>query len=97
MPSSSGITPRGPLVSSSLSPKGLHALLKQRLQTALMAGPPGAWKVLVVDDYSRELLESVYKLFDVLHMNITCEFLASQAAHGERQVKETEYGRTDGG
>jgi hypothetical protein len=27
--------------------------------------------VLVVDDHSKALLESVYKLFDILHMNIT--------------------------
>jgi hypothetical protein len=27
-----------------------------------------------VDEYSRRLLEAVYKVFDVLHMNITGEF-----------------------
>ncbi|KAJ9097825.1 hypothetical protein QFC19_006693 [Naganishia cerealis] len=49
----------------------LQSLLKQRLATALTCGPPNAWKVLVVDDYARGLLESVYRVFDVLHMNIT--------------------------
>lgn len=28
----------------------------------------------MVDDYAKELLESVYKVFDVLHMNITGEY-----------------------
>lgn len=41
------------------------------LGTALTCGPPNTWKVLVVDDYSKRLLESVYKTFDVLHMNVT--------------------------
>ena len=27
--------------------------------------------MLVVDEHSKALLESVYKLFDILHMNIT--------------------------
>lgn len=43
------------------------------LGTALTCGPPNTWKVLVVDDYSRRLLEAAYKVFDVLHMNITGE------------------------
>lgn len=44
------------------------------LNTALTCGPPNNWKVLVVDDYSKALLESVYELFDILHMNITGMF-----------------------
>jgi hypothetical protein len=40
------------------------------LSTALTCGQPGTWKVLVVDEHPKALLESVY-LFDILHMNIT--------------------------
>ncbi|GHJ83907.1 hypothetical protein NliqN6_0309 [Naganishia liquefaciens] len=57
--------------SASFNMPSLKSLLKQRLGTALTCGPPNTWKVLVVDDYSNRLLESVYKTFDVLHMNIT--------------------------
>lgn len=39
--------------------------------TALKCVPPGQWKILIVDDHSRELLESVYKEFDVLQQNVT--------------------------
>jgi hypothetical protein len=44
------------------------------LSTALTCGSPGTWKVLVVDENSKALLESVYQLFDILHMNITGKF-----------------------
>ena len=37
----------------------------------MTCGQPGTWKVLVVDEHSKALLESVYQLFDILHMNIT--------------------------
>ncbi|KAH8089154.1 Sec1-like protein [Filobasidium floriforme] len=62
-------------------PTGLQALLKERISTALLCGSPGTWKVLVVDEHSKALLESVYKLFDILHMNITAvEMLMSPRA-----------------
>lgn len=52
--------------------------LQTGLGTALTCGPPNTWKVLVVDDYSKRLLESVYKIFDVLHMNVTGEFVGER-------------------
>lgn len=71
MPPSS--TYGSPTVSGSQAHRGLKALLRQRLNTALTCGPPNTWKALVVDQHSKKLLESVYKVFEVLHMNVTCE------------------------
>src|ERR1700761_8464115 len=34
--------------------------------------PPGRWKILVVDEYSQALLNSVLKQFDILEENVTC-------------------------
>jgi hypothetical protein len=62
-------------VPSSPSKTDADPFLQTGLGTALTCGPPNTWKVLVVDDYSKRLLESVYKVFDVLHMNITGELL----------------------
>lgn len=72
MPASS--TYSSPTVTGSQAPRGLKALLRQRLNTALTCGPPNTWKALVVDAHARELLESAYKVFEVLHMNVTCEY-----------------------
>jgi len=32
---------------------------------------PSAWKVLVVDDYTRELLEEVMNVNEILNLNVT--------------------------
>jgi syntaxin-binding protein 1 len=52
--------------------------------SALQSIPPGQWKVLITDDHSRRLLDAVYKEFDVLQQNVTCEWEWGGTADSER-------------
>ena len=40
--------------------------------TALDSVPNGQWKILITDDHSQALLDTVYKHFDILRRNVTC-------------------------
>ncbi|RSH93131.1 vacuolar sorting protein VPS33/slp1 [Saitozyma podzolica] len=62
----------------------LRDLLRARFNSALQSIPPGQWKILITDDHSRKLLDAVYKEFDVLQQNVTCEWY-HRAPHVPRQ------------
>ena len=47
----------------------------------------------MVDDYAKALLESVYKVFDVLHMNITGECGVEPRPQAENQSREASHSR----
>ncbi|KAK8849808.1 hypothetical protein IAR55_005144 [Kwoniella newhampshirensis] len=49
----------------------LKDLLKARFTSALQSIPAGTWKVLITDDHSQALLDTVYKNFDILQQNVT--------------------------
>ncbi|OCF34392.1 syntaxin-binding protein 1 [Kwoniella heveanensis BCC8398] len=49
----------------------LKDLLKARFTTAIQSIPPPAWKILITDDHSQALLDTVYKNFDILQQNVT--------------------------
>lgn len=41
--------------------------------SALNSIPKGTWKILITDDHSQALLDTVYKNFDILQQNVTCK------------------------
>ncbi|WVR07906.1 hypothetical protein IAU60_004949 [Kwoniella sp. DSM 27419] len=49
----------------------LKDLLKARFTSAIQSIPPPAWKILITDDHSQALLDTVYKTFDILQQNVT--------------------------
>ncbi|ORY34634.1 Sec1-like protein [Naematelia encephala] len=49
----------------------LKTLLRARFNSAIKSIPPGIWKVLITDDHSHALLQTVYKEPDILQMNVT--------------------------
>ncbi|WRT69868.1 uncharacterized protein IL334_006859 [Kwoniella shivajii] len=49
----------------------LKDLLKKRFTSAIQSIPPPAWKILITDDHSQALLDTVYKNFDILQQNVT--------------------------
>ncbi|WWC92625.1 uncharacterized protein L201_007584 [Kwoniella dendrophila CBS 6074] len=49
----------------------LRDLLKKRFTSAIQSIPPPAWKILITDDHSQALLDTVYKNFDILQQNVT--------------------------
>ncbi|KAL7409093.1 Sec1-like protein [Mrakia frigida] len=46
-------------------------IIKTRLLEKIRTISPSAWKVLVVDDYTRELLEEVMNVNEILNLNVT--------------------------
>lgn len=42
-------------------------------QSALQSIPGGTWKILITDDHSQSLLDTVYKPGEILQQNVTCE------------------------
>ncbi|KAK1923455.1 Sec1-like protein [Papiliotrema laurentii] len=49
----------------------LKELLKARFTSAIQSIPPGTWKILITDDHSQALLDTVYNHHDILHQNVT--------------------------
>ncbi|WVQ84830.1 hypothetical protein IAT38_006987 [Cryptococcus sp. DSM 104549] len=49
----------------------LKDLLKARFSSAIQSIPAGTWKILITDDHSQALLDTVYKTFDILQQNVT--------------------------
>ncbi|KAK4689862.1 syntaxin-binding protein 1, partial [Tremellales sp. Uapishka_1] len=49
----------------------LKDLLKARFSSALKSIPAGTWKILITDDHSQALLDTVYSNFDILQQNVT--------------------------
>ncbi|WWC73866.1 uncharacterized protein I206_107838 [Kwoniella pini CBS 10737] len=49
----------------------LKDLLKKRFTQAIQSIPPPTWKILITDDHSQAILDSVYKNFDILQQNVT--------------------------
>lgn len=47
--------------------------------SAIQSIPPGTWKILITDDHSQALLDTVYNHHDILHQNVTCESPADPA------------------
>ncbi|WVN87429.1 uncharacterized protein L203_102609 [Cryptococcus depauperatus CBS 7841] len=45
--------------------------LKARFTSAIQSIPKPAWKILITDDHSQALLDTVYKQFDILAQNVT--------------------------
>lgn len=45
----------------------------QGFTTALNSVPKGTWKILITDDHSQALLDTVYKNIDILQQNVTCK------------------------
>jgi syntaxin-binding protein 1 len=43
------------------------------LEAIRSVNPPSRWKILVIDEHSQELLNSVLKKFDILEENVTRE------------------------
>ncbi|SPO29474.1 related to syntaxin binding protein 1 [Ustilago trichophora] len=54
-----------------MPPKSLVTTLRDRyLHTIRSVQPPSRWKVLVVDSFTKELLNSVLKMYDILQENV---------------------------
>ncbi|GAC99645.1 hypothetical protein PHSY_007248 [Pseudozyma hubeiensis SY62] len=54
-----------------MAPKSLVTSLRDRyLSTIRSVQPPSRWKVLVVDSFTKELLQSVLKMYDILQENV---------------------------
>lgn len=54
-----------------MPPKSLVTTLRDRyLNTIRSVQPPSRWKVLVVDSFTKELLNSVLKMYDILQENV---------------------------
>ncbi|CBQ68587.1 related to syntaxin binding protein 1 [Sporisorium reilianum SRZ2] len=54
-----------------MPPKSLVTTLRDRyLSTIRSVQPPARWKVLVVDSFTKELLNSVLKMYDILQENV---------------------------
>ncbi len=54
-----------------MPPKSLVTALRDRyLNTIRSVQPPARWKVLVVDSFTKELLNSVLKMYDILQENV---------------------------
>ncbi|KAI0339658.1 Sec1-like protein [Trametopsis cervina] len=49
----------------------ISAVKSKFLEALRSVNPPGRWKVLVVDEHSKQLLGSVLKQFDILEENVT--------------------------
>ncbi|WWD20443.1 hypothetical protein CI109_104919 [Kwoniella shandongensis] len=49
----------------------LKDLLKARFTSALQSIPAGTWKILITDQHSQALLDTVYNNFDILQQNVT--------------------------
>ncbi|ORX37596.1 Sec1-like protein [Kockovaella imperatae] len=49
----------------------LKDLLRARFTTALDAVPQGTWKILITDEHSQKLLDTVYKNIDILQRSVT--------------------------
>ncbi|KAI9638768.1 Sec1-like protein [Dioszegia hungarica] len=49
----------------------LKDLLKARFTSALNSVPKGTWKILITDDHSQALLDTVYKNIEILQQNVT--------------------------
>ncbi|RXK36602.1 syntaxin-binding protein 1 [Tremella mesenterica] len=49
----------------------LKDLLRARFTSALTSIPSGTWKILITDDHSQQLLDTVYKNYDILQLNVT--------------------------
>ncbi|KAN0061373.1 syntaxin binding protein 1 [Thecaphora frezii] len=55
-----------------MAPKSLITTLRDRyLSTIRSVQPPSKWKVLVIDSFTKELLASVLKMYDILQENVT--------------------------
>ncbi|EST04560.1 Sec1-like protein [Kalmanozyma brasiliensis GHG001] len=54
-----------------MPPKSLVTTLRDRyLNTIRSVQPPSRWKVLVIDSFTKELLSSVLKMYDILQENV---------------------------
>ncbi|PWY97033.1 Sec1-like protein [Testicularia cyperi] len=54
-----------------MAPKSLVTTLRDRyLNTIRSVQPPSRWKVLVIDSFTKELLQSVFKMYDILQENV---------------------------
>ena len=42
--------------------------------SAIQSIPAGTWKILITDDHSQTLLDTVYTNYDILQQNVTCEW-----------------------
>lgn len=41
--------------------------------SAIQSIPDGTWKILITDEHSQALLDTVYKQFDILQQHVTCK------------------------
>ncbi|CCF48952.1 hypothetical protein NDA11_005713 [Ustilago hordei] len=54
-----------------MPPKSLVTTLRERYLTTIRSvQPPSRWKVLVIDSFTKELLNSVLKMYDILQENV---------------------------
>ena len=54
-----------------MPPKSLVTTLRDRYLTTIRSvQPPSRWKILVVDSFTKELLNSVLKMYDILQENV---------------------------
>lgn len=45
--------------------------------SALNSVSKGTWKILITDDHSQALLDTVYTNFEILQQNVTCKSFSS--------------------
>jgi hypothetical protein len=48
-----------------------HSSRPEFLDAIRSVNPPSRWKILVIDEHSQQLLNSVLKQFDILEENVT--------------------------
>ena len=68
------------------------SLIPEFLEAIRSVEPPGKWKVLVVDDHSRRLIEAVLPPLDILSENVTC--MAKSDTKGSPSLIDHCYPRT---
>ncbi|PWN51667.1 Sec1-like protein [Violaceomyces palustris] len=74
-----------------MPPKSLITSLRERYLTSIRSvQPPSRWKILVVDSFTKELLSSVMKMFDILQENVS-QVESIEQARASQPTTEAAY------